>query len=307
MITARGPEVHVRTRRQLEEAGIGRRRIETMLEQGTLERLGGGFYGTHLTPPGIRAALHRGNRLTCTDALELYGFWVPRQRGSHEARRRVGPSGGDSSATGVSGVVLHAPVLRSWPDEHPVLPLLVALEHAVHCLDADHAAVVLESGLNRRLISADQAREVCRSLSRKKRRQIFPLSQTAESGTETVVRRALLRRGFPVRAQVVIPGVGRVDLLVGEKLIIECDSVAHHSDPRKYSEDRGRDLAARRRGYTVLRLTYENVMVTWERSLQDLLVMLRRGDHRLARSRRVKEIDARGLLKDPLAEHLSSP
>ncbi|MEE1618460.1 endonuclease domain-containing protein [Brachybacterium sp. J153] len=299
MVSAHRPEVHVRTRRQLEEGGHGRRSIEALLESGAVERLGGGFYGTPGTPPKVRAALLRGNRLTCVDALELYGFWVPRVGCVHEARRRVGPGTGRTAREIGEGVVLHAPILRTWPDEHPVLPLLTALEHAVHCLEPRLAAVVLESGLNRGLISGDDAIAVCRSLSRKRRREIFPLSRVAESGTETIVRRALTRRGFVVRPQVAIPEVGRVDLLVGERLVIECDSVAHHAEQAKYTNDRRRDRAARRLGYTVVRLTYEDVMLAWDATLADLLVMLRRGDHRIPRSRRPTGTDERGLLLGP--------
>ncbi|AXK46482.1 DUF559 domain-containing protein [Brachybacterium saurashtrense] len=302
MIPSRAPEVHVRTRRQLARAGHRRREIETLVERGVVERLGGGFYGTVQTPPHVRAALRRGHRLTCVDALELYGFWIPRQSGAHEARRRVGPSAGESAACRGSGVVLHTSALRTWPDEHPVLPKLTALEHAMHCLGADHAAVVLESGLNRRLISSDEANEVTRSLSARRRRRLFPLVRAAESGTETLVRRALQRRGVSVRVQVEIPGVGRVDLVVGEGLIIECDSATHHSDPEAYAKDRRRDRVARRRGYTVVRLTYEDVMVSWEEVLPDLLVMLRRGDHRIARSQRSARLDGDGLLRDPRDE-----
>lgn len=297
MVAAHRPEVHVRTRRQLEDAGRGRREIEALLRSGAVERLGGGYYGTALTPPKVRAVLLRGGRLTCVDALELYGFWVPRPGGVHEVRRRVGPRAEGSTMRRGESVVLHAPVLRAWPDEHPVLPLLLALEHAVHCLEPDFAAVVLESGLNRGLISDEEAIEACRSLSRRRRRAIFPLNRRAESGTETIVRRALVRRGFSVRPQVEIPEAGRVDLVVGEKLIIECDSVAHHTGRARYADDRQRDRAARRLGYIVVRLTYEDVMLAWDEVLSDLLVMLRRGDHRISRGRRSAGV--RDLLAGP--------
>ena len=299
MVVAHRPEVHVRSRRQLEESGHGRRAIESMLRSGALERLGGGFYATSLTPPKVRSTLFRGGRLTCVDALELYGFWVPRAGGVHEAHRRIDPPRGGSGAVRDGGVVLHAPVLRAWPDGHPVLPLLLALEHAVHCLEPDHAAVVLESGLYRRLISGEEAVDACSSLSAKRRRAIFPLSRVAESGTETIVRRALSRRGFAVRPQVTIPEVGRVDLVVGERLIIECDSAEHHTGRSKYADDRRRDRAARRLGYIVVRLTYEDVMLDWDEVIRDLLVMLRRGDHRISRSRRSGGADVRGLLVIP--------
>lgn len=60
-----------------------------------------------------------------------------------------------------------------------------------------------------------------------------------------------------------IPGVGHVDLLVGESQIIECDGEVHHSGTQ-FRTDRARDLAARDLGYDVLRLSYEQIWVTWE-------------------------------------------
>lgn len=302
MPLSREPEVRVRSRRELERAGMARRAIDAALERGALKRLRGGFYAWPDAPAGVVAALERGHRITCVGALALYGFWVPWSREPHEAARRCtsAPTPEDDSSTpDAPKVVLHGPALRAWPDDHPVLPLPVALEHAMHCLDADGAAVVLESGLHQGLIGEDEARGACRSLSARRRRAIFPLSRTAESGTETIVRRALQRRGVTVRPQVWIPGVGRVDLLVGERLIIECDSITHHATPEQYRADRRRDLEARRRGYIVLRLTYADVTTTWDKVFADLMIMVRRGDHRVPRSRRSTLLDQRGLLKNP--------
>lgn len=298
LIPSRHPDVHVRTRQELERAGCSRRAIEALCEEGTITRLGHGFYGTSLTPHPVRAALARNNRVTCVSALHLYGFWVPPVQGAHEARRRGGRRSRSSARSGAA-VHLHHPVLTSWPDQHPVLPMPIALEHAVHCLSEDHAAVVLESGLNRHLIDDAAALRACSSLSERRRSRILPLDGSAESGTETIVRRALERRGVRVRTQVSIPGIGRVDMIVGEKLIIECDSFSHHTDPEAYRRDRRRDRRARRRGYIVLRLTYEDVMANWEETLADLLLSIRRGDHRIARSQLGALED--GLLSDPLA------
>ncbi|MFC7457383.1 endonuclease domain-containing protein [Brachybacterium sp. GCM10030267] len=201
----------------------------------------------------------------------------------------------------MAGVVLHRPVVRAWPDDHPVLPLPVAIEHALHCLSADFAAVVLESGMNRGLITAADASEASRSLSILDRQAIFPVNAGSESGTETIVRRSLERRGIATRSQVRIPGVGRVDLLIGEKLIIECDSLAYHADPEKYRQDRERDLAAKRLGYTVVRLTYEQVINAWDDTLRSVLMMIRRHDHRVPRAKRAHLIHGGLLRADPTA------
>lgn len=281
MSPPRGPEVHVRTRRELEDAGYGRRAIERLVAEGTIIALGRGYYATGDTPAAVLRALRHGHRVTCVDALNLYGFWVPTSRGDHRAALRsarlyIAP-GGD--------VVLHAPILRSWPDPHPVLPLPLALEHAVHCLDADGAAIVLESGLHLKLIDASAVQAATASLSQRRQASIFPLRGDAESGTETRVRRGLTRAGVRMRSQVWVEGIGRVDLLVGERLIIECDSVAHHAGVEDFHRDRLRDLTAHRLGYTVVRLTWEQVMLDWDHTLATLLAMIRAGVHRRPRRR----------------------
>ena len=84
----------------------------------------------------------------------------------------------------------------------------------------------------------------------------------------------------PVRAQVQIGQVGRVDLLIGRSWIIECDSRAFHDNPKQYSADRSRDLALQSYGYRVTRLTWQQVFVTWPATQKMLLTILRRGTHR---------------------------
>lgn len=112
--------------------------------------------------------------------------------------------------------------------------------------------------------------------------------QASESGTETMVRDRLERRGVRVRSQVKIGDVGRVDLLVGRRLVIEVDSVAHHTSLENYHKDRLRDLRLLTLDYRVVRLTYEQVMSGWDEVEQYLLAIVRRGDHRRApRSRKL--------------------
>jgi len=92
-----------------------------------------------------------------------------------------------------------------------------------------------------------------------------------------MVRLRLRSAGIRTRSQVEIPGVGRVDHLVGNRLVIECDSVLHHLN--KYQSDRTRDRELAGRGYLVLRLTYEDVVYGWDRVMSDIQSIIRRGDH----------------------------
>lgn len=101
----------------------------------------------------------------------------------------------------------------------------------------------------------------------------------AESGTETKVRLFFQLRSVPVRAQVQIPGVGRVDLLVGRRWIVECDSRAHHTGEEQYEKDRRRDISAVERGYFTTRLTHGMVFRRWEKTTQRLRAVIRSGQH----------------------------
>lgn len=82
-----------------------------------------------------------------------------------------------------------------------------------------------------------------------------------------------------VRAQVEIPGVGRVDLLIGRRLVIECDSRAHHTGEAAYESDRTRDRKLVRMGYLVIRLTYQQKLNDWPNVEADILALIRRDEH----------------------------
>ena len=83
------------------------------------------------------------------------------------------------------------------------------------------------------------------------------------SGIETVVRLFLRTHGIRHRIQVRISGVGRVDLLIGDRLILEIDGEAVPHWPRVRG-DRRRDLELVMRGYLVIRLSYRMVMSEWD-------------------------------------------
>jgi very-short-patch-repair endonuclease len=61
-----------------------------------------------------------------------------------------------------------------------------------------------------------------------------------------------------IRAQVWI-GRYRVDLLVEDRLVVECDGRDFHSTPEQQSADRVRDATLKAAGYRVFRLSGSNI------------------------------------------------
>lgn len=79
--------------------------------------------------------------------------------------------------------------------------------------------------------------------------------------------------------QVKIPGLGRVDFLVGKRLIIEVDSRAFHDTEDSFERDRERDLKAAALGYITIRVTYKQVMHGWAAKEKEILKVIRRREH----------------------------
>ncbi|MCL6423999.1 endonuclease domain-containing protein [Brachybacterium sp. JHP9] len=271
--------VQVWSTNDLTRAGFSRHQRENLVRTGALIRLGRSWYGTRSTPPEVCRALVTGARLTCTSALALHGVWVPLDRRLHLAALRARPW-----SAGPSGTVHHR-YRETWPAPSPILPLEEAVRDACGCLGVESLAVVLESVLHLRLLSTAEVEALIEILPDKKRRALGSLSIAAQSGTETMVRRHLRRLGVTVQEQVqLLPGEF-VDLLVGERLVIECDSRAHHTGRHAYQSDRRRDRELVRLGFAVVRLTWEDVVLDWGSTSRMLDTMVREGRHRSARQR----------------------
>lgn len=245
-----------------------------LLRRGLMERVGA-WYVRSVAPPDLVELLRQGVRATCVSAAPHHGLWTPLHEGSHVYRPRGVPDLEESS-----DLVPHGTTMRSWPDRDPVASLELTLEHAARCLPVRDAAILFESALNSRRLSGRDAQRIVAGLPSTRRHQLARISPLAESGTETAVRWWLESLHVPVTAQVRVPGVGRVDLKLGESWVIECDSVRFHDNPQQYHLDRSRDLQLQALRYTVTRLTWEQVFLDWEKTSELLLTILRRREHR---------------------------
>lgn len=273
-----------------------RRAVDRWLRQGTASSVQP-WYITPEAPPDVVAILRLGVRPTCLDAASLHGLWTPPHVGTHVFRPRLSahdPALRDARVIPVrrrdgrsalqgkpQSLILHGPAMRSWPDHDPVPDLALVLAHAGRCLPTVKAAVLFESALHLGALRRREVDRIIAALPQQARRPLSRVRADAESGTETAVRWWIESRGFHVRSQVPFPdGRRRMDLLVGESWVIECDSREFHDDPLSYDRDRQRDLLLTVRGYLVTRLSWEQVFLRWEETEQMLLAILRRGEYR---------------------------
>lgn len=272
-------QLHVGTRTDLRRRGLTRSQVDALIADGTLVHLGNTWLGTEATPAWLRPVLRGGLRLTCVDSLALAGVQVPLTQGVHVVGRR------GARLRLPTGAVAHLGV-RTWPDTEPAMPLRLALVHASRCLPPRDLGITLDSVTHLALLGSGEIEEFVRTLPGRTRRAIGTVEPRAESATESRVIRDIRQHGVQVRPQWMVPGVGRTDMLVGERLIIECDSVAHHTALPRYAADRRRDRLLVGLGYVVVRLTWEDVMLRWPETWEYLLALLRRGVHRAPRGRR---------------------
>lgn len=103
----------------------------------------------------------------------------------------------------------------------------------------------------------------------------------SDSGIETLVVIPLRRWGLHVRQQALLVG-RRVDVLIGERLVLQIDGYEHHSSSAQRSADIAHDAELRLRGFTVLRVSYRQVVHEWPSVERMLRRAVAQGLHRAA-------------------------
>jgi very-short-patch-repair endonuclease len=98
----------------------------------------------------------------------------------------------------------------------------------------------------------------------------------AESPAETVTRYELRAAGHRVTPQRVFPGIGRVDLVVDDAVVVETDGRDYHSDPAAFSRDRRRDRQLAAMGFVVLRYPSGEAIRSRGNVLRDVEAVLKR-------------------------------
>lgn len=253
----------------LREAGLTKRDIATAVRQGRLIRLRLGRYAPEDTPDIFIEAARWGGRVDCISLLSHLGVFVHTHDGPHVQV--------DRHATRLPP--RPARVRCHWrsssaPAESLAVEVVEALAQAVLCQPARHAIATIDSAWHLGVVDDEGIAEVFRRLPQSFQVLRTLLDPRSEAGVETIVRLILRTLGHRPELQVVISGVGRVDLLVDGWLIVECDSRQFHSDWEANIRDRRRDSAALAQGYCTVRLLAADVLShpdAVRRRLQDIL------------------------------------
>lgn len=208
-------------------------------------------------PPDLLAAALNGGSVTCVSAARRRGWWVPTDV-DDAIHLRMAPHG----ASPVDDVVAHWTNRIAPPPGYGLMESVEdTLAHLAICLSPENAVIVWDSALRREQISVQAIRRI-RWTTERARACAAAVTGLADSGIETRAVLRLRRSGVPVRQQVVIAGHA-VDLLIGERLVVQLDGFAFHSSSRQRTKDVGDDAELVLRGYTVLRFTYAQVEHDW--------------------------------------------
>ncbi len=257
------------TAEQLRSAGVSKRRVAAAVTDGRLVVVRRGHYAITGAPPDLVRAARVGGLATATTASAELGLWTPPDPRLHVAvPRGIGrlrdPDDPQRPFTRRPDVCIH------WTDglggtdlPHRIVPIVLLLEHVLRDLPPAMALTVVDSALNHRMLRPDGLRSLIAALPARLAAVVRCADASSESGLETITRYLLRLAGLRVETQVSIAGLGRVDLLVEGRLIVELDGWEFHGDEKAFEADRRRDTIAAAGRYRVLRFTYRQVMFEW--------------------------------------------
>lgn len=257
-------------------AGYGPGIIARAVEQGFVQRIRRSWIAAVDADPLTIAALRAGGRITCVSALARLGVWVP---AGASADNPVHISvAGNASRFDSGGLRVHwgkgpAPVAVRALVEHPLNVLL----HVSECLELTPALAVWESAANKRIVSAAALTRV-QWRGRRAQELARATSVLSDSGLETHAAVGFRALGLSVRQQVWIGGQP-VDLLIGDRLVVQVDG-AHHLDQTQRRRDISHDARLRLMGYTVLRFDYQQVLFDWPHVESVVTTAVAQGLHR---------------------------
>lgn len=216
-----------------------------------------GVYALPTADADVVTAAEHGGALTCAAALRAHGAWVlPNPDG--QVHVWLGRSGRSHEHDECSCVTHYSPGSAGLG----LAPVVACLIHAYRCLDAEAFFAAYESAWNLRLIGAHDRARMRRELPRAAGWLLDLAHPDAQSGLESLLRLRLHLLGIRLDCQVPLPGVGRVDFVVGGRVILEADGKDNHSQAKRHA-DLKRDAAASALGYETLRFDDAMIVHDW--------------------------------------------
>lgn len=259
----------------LRRDGITESAIRTAVTQGSVRRVRKGWLCSADAAPTLVRAVKLGGRLACISAAAHRGLWTPDTGQLHVAvPRHSGRRHGEPA-----GTIIHWQG-AAWATSPALIePVSAIVRQVLLCCEREDAVAIIDSALHRGELDMRELHEIVTTLPPRFASVLTEVDRRSESGLESLCRWRLARHGLRIRSQVRIEGVGRVDLLIGDRLVLEADGREWHEGAEAFHADRTRDLALHRMGYTVLRVSYTHVMHEWMLVELAVLAMVARGQH----------------------------
>lgn len=256
-------------------AGVSPSRIRLGIARGEARRIRKGWLATPDAPAQVVRSVSLGGRVACVSAAQHHGLWTPPHDELHLGRpRRAGRTFADAT-----GVVEHW-MSPSWTAaEDPVESVEVLIRQVLLCCEREEAITIIDSALNKRMLTTSRLTRVVKKLPPRFATVLAEVDSASESGLESLCRVRLQNLSASIRSQVTIDGVGRVDLLIGGRLVLETDGRTWHEGGAAFHVDRTRDLTLHRLGYVVIRVSYAHVMDEWMLVELAIRAIVGRGEH----------------------------
>jgi very-short-patch-repair endonuclease len=271
---------------ELAADGITRAHLAGLVRTRRVIRVRQGWYARPGLHPWLVRAARVGGLLTCRSALDLAGTWVVDDGRLHVVVERNdcqlrSPDNPHRRLRSTDAVTAH------WHPRRPaqlasrglsrlLVDPLTALADLAGCTSPELLAATADSLLHQWPERVAELHQLASALPLPARTALLRADGVCESGIETLFW--LRMRHLTPRRQVPIPGVGRIDFLFGERLVVEVDGAAFHAGTDEFEADRERDAILSARGYRVLRFSYIQVMERWPEVHAAVWAAILRGD-----------------------------
>ena len=267
---------------ELRRAGHTPTGIFAAVKAGDAIRVRKGWYANVGTDPDVIRAWRVGGQLACVSAAAHHHLWVPELPEILHvavpplAARLRTPSDFHRRLADVPDPMTRVHWTGTRSGDRTAVSVSTALDQIFHCQPIDVGFVIFESALHLGRLDVFEFHELLDRVPKSARRLMRLADGNSESGSESLLKLMLTRRAIPFRQQVQIGDIGRVDFLIGDRLVIEVDSKLHHSDPYN---DRRRDAELSIDGRRVLRFMYSQVVHEMPTVEAAIISALARSDH----------------------------
>ncbi|WP_405473378.1 endonuclease domain-containing protein [Paenarthrobacter ilicis] len=216
----------------------------------------------------LSALVHNGY-LTCASAAVRYGLWLKDQPTRLHLATRHNRGG---------GFIRHGGLRLGSEGLLPVASLEDTVIHALTCLSDVDAIAMAESAMKKCGVARDVLEsELTANYFGNARRRLRMADGLSESVPEISARILFEAEGLSFKRQVRIPGVGRVDTLVDDWLIVEVNGYKFHSSRAAWRKDMGRLNAAQALGFQTLAFAPEEIWNSPDEVMAQIRRLLARG------------------------------